>query len=193
MKEKFRPQPENPKHNAPEAGAGSLDSLGLPPPGLEQQPQGGGSKSPELDLPRQAEEGSPAQMGSESTHVQHPTGEKKTRIENILSKMREEIGGDGRGAFKCALPKIIFSPFDIPRKYDHEITKEQAIEEGQPWVENLKTLDRQQLEYKLESMERFKREVFPRVREKWRTQQQTELLEYQMDAVREQLRLRRSD
>jgi hypothetical protein len=33
MKEEFRPQPENPKQNAPEAGAGPI---GLPPPDLEQ-------------------------------------------------------------------------------------------------------------------------------------------------------------
>jgi hypothetical protein len=44
MTEQFRPQPENPKQHAPEAGAGSL---GLPPPGSEQSPQGEGSKSPE--------------------------------------------------------------------------------------------------------------------------------------------------
>jgi len=42
--EKFRPQPENPQHNAPEAGAGPI---GLPPPGPEHPPQAGGDKSPE--------------------------------------------------------------------------------------------------------------------------------------------------
>ena len=46
MNERFRPQPENPKQHAPEAGAGPL---GLPPPGPEQQPQGGGIKSPERE------------------------------------------------------------------------------------------------------------------------------------------------
>jgi hypothetical protein len=35
MKERFHPQPENPKQNAPEAGAGPL---GLPPPSPEGQP-----------------------------------------------------------------------------------------------------------------------------------------------------------
>jgi hypothetical protein len=44
MKEKFRPQPENPRHNAPEAGSGPL---GISPPTPEQSPQGGGSTSPE--------------------------------------------------------------------------------------------------------------------------------------------------
>ena len=44
MKEKFRPQPENPKHNAPEPGAGPL---GIPPPDPEQTAQGGGSKRTE--------------------------------------------------------------------------------------------------------------------------------------------------
>jgi hypothetical protein len=44
MTEKFRPQPDVPKQNAPEAGAGPL---GLPPPEPEQQPQGEGSQSPE--------------------------------------------------------------------------------------------------------------------------------------------------
>jgi hypothetical protein len=44
MKERFRPQPENPKQNAPESGAGSL---GIPPPEPEQKPQGGDGKSPE--------------------------------------------------------------------------------------------------------------------------------------------------
>jgi hypothetical protein len=68
MTEKFRPQPENPIHNAPEAGDGSF-----PPPGLEQQPHGGGSRNTELDLPWQAEEGSSAQMGSESTSGQPKT------------------------------------------------------------------------------------------------------------------------
>jgi hypothetical protein len=53
MTEKFRPQPENPKQHAPEAGAGPL---GLPPPDSEQTPQGGGSKSPEFDLRGQGEE-----------------------------------------------------------------------------------------------------------------------------------------
>src|SRR5688500_16730834 len=45
MKERFCPQPENPKQKAPEAGAGPL---GLPPPpGPEQSPQDGGSRNPE--------------------------------------------------------------------------------------------------------------------------------------------------
>jgi hypothetical protein len=35
MKERFRPQPENQKNNAPEAGAGPI---GLPPPSPERQP-----------------------------------------------------------------------------------------------------------------------------------------------------------
>jgi hypothetical protein len=125
--------------------------------------------------------------------VHNPTGEKKTGIQNILSKMREEIGGDGRGVFKCALPKIIFSPFEIQRKYDHVITKEQAIEEGQAWVENLKTLDEQSLEKKLQALERFKQNTFPRIREAYRTPQQAELLEHQIEIVREQLRQREVD
>jgi hypothetical protein len=45
--ENFRPQSENPKQNAPEAGAGPL---GLPPPGPEQA-QWEGSKSPERHPP----------------------------------------------------------------------------------------------------------------------------------------------
>jgi hypothetical protein len=44
MTEQSRPQPDNPKQHAPEAGAGPL---GLPPPSPEQTPQDGGSKSPE--------------------------------------------------------------------------------------------------------------------------------------------------
>jgi hypothetical protein len=67
MKEQFRPQPENPKQDTPEAGAGTI---GLPPPPApEQTPQSGTSKSPEFDLRRQAEEKSPAHGGSESTRV----------------------------------------------------------------------------------------------------------------------------
>src|SRR5687768_10158212 len=53
MSEQFRPQPENPKQNAPEVGAGPL---GLPPPRPEQTPQGGGGQSPEFDLRGQGEE-----------------------------------------------------------------------------------------------------------------------------------------
>ena len=45
MTEKFRPQPENLKHNAPEAGSGPLGKS--PPLSPEQQPQGEGTKSPE--------------------------------------------------------------------------------------------------------------------------------------------------
>jgi hypothetical protein len=44
MTEQFRPQPENPKQHAPEAGAGPL---GLPPPNPDLQPQGGDSKPTE--------------------------------------------------------------------------------------------------------------------------------------------------
>jgi hypothetical protein len=48
MKESFRPQPENPKNNAPEAGVGA-GPLGLPPPSPERQPiigQGEGQAEP---------------------------------------------------------------------------------------------------------------------------------------------------
>jgi hypothetical protein len=45
MSEKYRPQPEKPKQNAPEPGTGPLGKP--PPPGSEQTPQGGGGKSPE--------------------------------------------------------------------------------------------------------------------------------------------------
>ena len=68
MKERFRPQPENPRHNAPEATSRSLGKF--PPLIPEQPPQGGGSKSPELDSSGQAKEVPPAQRGSESTFEQ---------------------------------------------------------------------------------------------------------------------------
>jgi hypothetical protein len=71
MKERCRPQPENPKPHAPEAGAGPL---GKPPPGSEQSPQYGGSKSPEPQPVRG--EGSPfiaaIQEKIEALRKEHP-------------------------------------------------------------------------------------------------------------------------
>jgi hypothetical protein len=46
FKEQFRPQPENPKQHAPEAGSGSI---GVSPPTPEHSPQGNGNKSPERE------------------------------------------------------------------------------------------------------------------------------------------------
>lgn len=117
------------------------------------------------------------------------TREKKIDKAGTLSKMRGKIG-DRRSTCDCILFKSTFSPFDIQRKYEHVITKEQALEEGQVWVESLKTKDRQELRKMLESLERFKRERFSRLRDKYQTPQQTELLEYEIEAIREQLRQR---
>jgi hypothetical protein len=109
---------------------------------------------------------------------------------SILSKMRQEIG-NRRATFDCILPKIIFSPFDIGGMLrDGSVTQEQAQELKQEWLENLKTLDRQKLEEQLKGLERFKREDFPRESKKWPTQQQAELLEYELEAIQKQLRRR---
>jgi hypothetical protein len=56
MKEKFHPQPENPKPNAPEPAAGPL---GIPPPSEAKR-----------DRRRQGEEAPPAQGEREITSVQ---------------------------------------------------------------------------------------------------------------------------
>jgi len=60
MKERFRPQPEKPKHNAPESGAGPL---GLPPPSPEQTPQGIDKSGvhPPKDVPAAFEPSLPSQ------------------------------------------------------------------------------------------------------------------------------------
>lgn len=109
---------------------------------------------------------------------------------SILSKMRQEIG-NRRATFDCILPKIKFSPFDIGGMLrDGTVSEEQAQELKQEWLENLKTLDRQKLEEQLKGLERFKREDFSRESKKWPTQQQAELLEYELEAIREQLRQR---
>jgi vacuolar-type H+-ATPase subunit I/STV1 len=103
--------------------------------------------------------------------------------------MRGKLG-HRRSTFDCILSKSTFSPFDIQREYEHVITKEQALEEGRAWVDSLETKDRQELEKMLESVERFKRTRFSRLRDRYQTPQQAELLEYEIEAIREQLRQR---
>ena len=111
-----------------------------------------------------------------------------TPLGQILSQMGPSE--QSKGIFDCAIPKIALSPYDIQRKYDYEITKEQAIEEGQPWVERLKTFDRAELERRLKAIETYKQESFPKLRPRYRTPQQAELLDYEMEAIRAELRQR---
>jgi hypothetical protein len=154
-------------------------------PGAPTKEQGGIYKESAEDTPC----ASPIEQKLSDKLSPTPAGEKKIEKGGILSKMREEIG-NRRATSDCILPKIIFSPFDIGGMLrDGTITEEQAQELKQEWLENLKTLNRQELEDQLEGLERFKREDFPREPKKWQTQQ-AELLEYELEAIREQLRQR---
>ena len=114
-----------------------------------------------------------------------PTLPQESPAKDPHSRMLEKTG-DGHATFRCVVPKLIFSPLDIPRLYDHEISTEEAIKQGQPWVEKVRTLDSQELERRLGAMERSKRES-PRLLKR---DQYIELLEYQIEVIREQLRQR---
>jgi hypothetical protein len=121
---------------------------------------------------------------------EQPKPQQESSVKGPLARMRENIG-DRQTLWRCTIPKQIFSPVDIPRLYDQEMSTEEAIERGQPWVENLKTLDSQNLERKLDLLERYRRDDSRRPRLRNRDQYE-ELLEYEIKAIREQLRQRES-
>jgi hypothetical protein len=95
MKEQFGQQPENPKPNAFEAGAGPL---GLPPPGSEQSPQGEGSKSPEGQPLKYGEgQGEPAEFNVNSANTVDAESPEAGLNDNAPRKLRRRrsssIGG----------------------------------------------------------------------------------------------------
>src|SRR5687767_4777320 len=99
MTEQFRPQPENPKQNAPEAGAGPL---GLPPPSpggersrgeltLEQRqnsPQVGDGSRGSLDQQRKQT----PQGGSGDKQEFHPSKNSPLALEPNLPSHDQQLG-----------------------------------------------------------------------------------------------------
>jgi hypothetical protein len=166
-------------------------------PGQSRAPrhtgEGEGGANQASGEPQSEESGGvPARDPSAQKKIDELRREHERLLNTPLGKMLSQMDPPERskGIFDCAMPKIVLSPYDIQRIYGYEITKEKAIEEGQPWVERLKTFDRQELERRIKAIETYKRESFPKVREKFRTQQQAELLDYEIEAIREELRQR---
>jgi len=161
--EHFRLQPENPKQNAPASGAGPL---GIPPPSPEgERPRGEltpQQTKPEQPRPKSAKGNSPA--------------------ENVrLPKLPPAV-------FDCVVPEITIPPVHLRSMLrSGSITEDQAQQFEQEWRENLKTWDRQRME---EEVRDLKEERDDASRNK--KQEQVQDVEYQLEALQEELRQRKA-
>jgi hypothetical protein len=146
MTEQFRPHPENPKQNRPEAGAG------LPPLDPEQAPQGGGSTSPER-LPQQTTPQEQAKPKPESPANPSPTplyelksSQEEPRKGKLSEGKIEKLSGDLDSERESAkMPRITTSNVEqFLQSLEKQFSKSQEVtvqeQESQEIEESIRKL-----------------------------------------------------